>query len=1071
MSFLTRNVIQPIAQWYSEINSATLTGAIDVLVVEQADGSLVSSPFHVRFGKLGVLKAREKIVDIEINEEPVDIHMKLDDAGAAFFVEDVSDSEEDEIPPELATSPIPDSDLLYSQAVKKSPETTPQPPASGKWKLQQQQQQQQQQPQVQQQRKKRKRRVNHRRGGSKSSLRDMGIVEREGSSESNSSVGSRGKNDNEGSSDIFQLEDNDNDGDLDDDDNETPTNSVKTSSSTPMHQTKPVIKPLSDIKPNKDLKHETSTGEQSFLESRLGGEAIESILETQEKIDKQQQSTPKVMKSTQYFSEPEMMSPEGSRPGTPVLSDTEYETKRQISEEQSWEWGKLPNTSSPSPSKGMIHKEHSDSKLDTRGQKGAQEEGDTRQRSWTFSFWKSKNESKRQTDGVYLDDLKGDDEEMMAIYLGRHASGLNQPEDDVESGNGPSLPMSPHSVEGAIGGGTARYESSDEEQRNHLVQKNLPDIAFSLCGGLEGPPKEGQAPFSNLIFEQSVLSFDDFVMRLRNKQDVFADPNLVVRIGEQYYTWQSACPMIMSAVLFGRTLPSDLVDYIRGSYQEIRTKESSPNSKSARTSSWWPFGRRMPNDEGTGESLAEKIAASMESTDARSEVTPTITEERGEESEKPDVGIEITPAVDLVAKDMPGMKITIPEDPLPEGERSLRGSSAEKSDTELSGRKYKKTLRLSSEALLKLNLRPGANEASFSVTTAYQGTSRCKCHIYKWKYTDKIVISDIDGTITKSDVLGHVLPIIGRDWAQNGVASLFSKIADNGYHIVYLSARAIGQATITKDYLASIRQGNIDLPDGPMFLNPTSLVNAFHREVIERKPEKFKIACLRDIQKLFPENRNPFYAGYGNRINDVFAYRTVGIPISRIFTINTRGELRHELSQTFQASYVSHCDEVDHYYPTMKRIQSLLAKKVKRSHKRIDEFLQVPPCTPISTSSIASGDLNDQSATVICFSRKYSSFDDTWSRPYERDLNPPNDVLDSAGETCIFDFDRSDSDTGDQLEEKEEAENEDVEDDLLDRFDSVSPDVNGNGGEDSESVYADAFSREASSVRLSELDS
>lgn len=119
---------------------------------------------------------------------------------------------------------------------------------------------------------------------------------------------------------------------------------------------------------------------------------------------------------------------------------------------------------------------------------------------------------------------------------------------------------------------------------------------------------------------------------------------------------------------------------------------------------------------------------------------------------------------------------------------------------------------------------------------------------------------------------------------------------------MYLSARAIGQATITKDYLASIRQGNIDLPDGPMFLNPTSLVNAFHREVIERKPEKFKIACLRDIQKLFPENRNPFYAGYGNRINDVFAYRTVGIPISRIFTINTKGELRHELSQTFQAS-------------------------------------------------------------------------------------------------------------------------------------------------------------------------
>ena len=54
-------------------------------------------------------------------------------------------------------------------------------------------------------------------------------------------------------------------------------------------------------------------------------------------------------------------------------------------------------------------------------------------------------------------------------------------------------------------------------------------------------------------------------------------------------------------------------------------------------------------------------------------------------------------------------------------------------------------------------------------------------------------------------------------------------------------------------------------------MNPTSLVNAFHREVIIKKPEEFKIACLRDIQKLFPdfdnEDGNPFYAGYGNRVN------------------------------------------------------------------------------------------------------------------------------------------------------------------------------------------------------------
>jgi phosphatidate phosphatase PAH1 len=35
-----------------------------VVVVEQEDGTFKSSPFHVRFGKMGVLKAKEKIVSI-----------------------------------------------------------------------------------------------------------------------------------------------------------------------------------------------------------------------------------------------------------------------------------------------------------------------------------------------------------------------------------------------------------------------------------------------------------------------------------------------------------------------------------------------------------------------------------------------------------------------------------------------------------------------------------------------------------------------------------------------------------------------------------------------------------------------------------------------------------------------------------------------------------------------------------------------------------------------------------------------------------------------------------------------
>ena len=57
-----------VNQFYREINPSTLSGAIDVIVVEQPDGKLACSPFHVRFGKLCVLRPQEKRVCYELKE-------------------------------------------------------------------------------------------------------------------------------------------------------------------------------------------------------------------------------------------------------------------------------------------------------------------------------------------------------------------------------------------------------------------------------------------------------------------------------------------------------------------------------------------------------------------------------------------------------------------------------------------------------------------------------------------------------------------------------------------------------------------------------------------------------------------------------------------------------------------------------------------------------------------------------------------------------------------------------------------------------------------------------------------
>lgn len=62
---LAGQVFVQVKELYRGLNPATLSGCIDVIVVRQPDGSLQCSPFHVRFGKMGVLRSREKVVRLQ----------------------------------------------------------------------------------------------------------------------------------------------------------------------------------------------------------------------------------------------------------------------------------------------------------------------------------------------------------------------------------------------------------------------------------------------------------------------------------------------------------------------------------------------------------------------------------------------------------------------------------------------------------------------------------------------------------------------------------------------------------------------------------------------------------------------------------------------------------------------------------------------------------------------------------------------------------------------------------------------------------------------------------------------
>ncbi|OBS76027.1 hypothetical protein A6R68_17518, partial [Neotoma lepida] len=109
-------------------------------------------------------------------------------------------------------------------------------------------------------------------------------------------------------------------------------------------------------------------------------------------------------------------------------------------------------------------------------------------------------------------------------------------------------------------------------------------------------------------------------------------------------------------------------------------------------------------------------------------------------------------------------------------------------------------------------------------------------------------------------------------------------------------------ADMTRGYLHWVNDKGTILPRGPLMLSPSSLFSAFHREVIEKKPEKFKIECLNDIKNLFAPSKQPFYAAFGNRPNDVYAYTQVGVPDCRIFTVNPKGELIQERTKGNKSS-------------------------------------------------------------------------------------------------------------------------------------------------------------------------
>ncbi|XP_045375334.1 phosphatidate phosphatase LPIN3 isoform X1 [Camelus bactrianus] len=813
---LAETVFGTVKELYRGLNPATLSGGIDVLVVKQEDGSFRCSPFHVRFGKLGVLRSREKVVDIEINGEPVDLHMKLGDSGEAFFVQEL-ESDEEHVPPRLCTSPIPWGGLSGFPS-DSQPGTASEPEASITGM-------------ASTGRKKRRRRRKPRRKEDVAAADYSSSEELEAGAESELSLLEKprpeppGNVQPEGESspqpkDIYPYSD----GEC-----SPQASSLSLDGLTPAKSDSELELRTPEPSPLRAESHLQwawgrlpKVGKAEWPESSMVPDGSSRTASPPQEVP----STPSTpvdpagppVLQTGAGADLQPVTEVPALVGPPLPTHEREETKTQRSRDaglppasKSWSWVALE---APAPTR--------------------QPEGVSRRKG------SLKRSQHLGPSDVYLDDLPSLDSENAALYFPQRDCGLgarrwSEPESQKALGD------------------------CNPEQEPEPAPDTADTMVLSLCGGLAD-----SWDISLEKFSKHIVSYQD----LAQNPGLLDNPNLVVKINEKHYNWAVAAPMILCLQAFQKNLPKSTVDKLE--------KEKMPR-KGGR---WWFSWRRR-------DIPAKEYSAQREK--------PTAREQRGER----------TKALSSEDDD--------PDSPVILEAPSLPLSPPAHTPT------YKKSLHLSSNQIRRLNLQEGANSVVFSVTTQYQGTCRCRATIYLWKWDDKVVISDIDGTITKSDALGHILPQLGKDWTHQGITSLYHKIHLNGYKFLYCSARTIGMADLTKGYLQWVSERGCSLPEGPILLSPSSLFSALHREVIEKKPEVFKITCLSDIQQLFLPQGQPFYAAFGNRPNDVTAYRQVGLPESRIFTVNPRGELIQELMKNHKSTYERLSEVVELLFPPVAR--------------------------------------------------------------------------------------------------------------------------------------------------------
>ena len=79
-----------------------------------------------------------------------------------------------------------------------------------------------------------------------------------------------------------------------------------------------------------------------------------------------------------------------------------------------------------------------------------------------------------------------------------------------------------------------------------------------------------------------------------------------------------------------------------------------------------------------------------------------------------------------------------------------------------------------------------------------------KFSLFLYGQSERLVITDVDGTITTSDTKGFIYAQLGIKVEHKGVVRLLHALNERGYTVIYLTARSMGLDHMTRKYLFEV---------------------------------------------------------------------------------------------------------------------------------------------------------------------------------------------------------------------------------------------------------------------------